>query len=82
MPFIWAMGVLLWVKEYSLTLPSEWPEYITGYIVLQVKHLTGFPQLIDKIFEAFSIYHILICLSSDPDTHFYLDEVHDTALTL
>jgi hypothetical protein len=32
--------------------------------------------------EAFSIYQIFICLSYEPDMHFYLDEVQDTLLTL
>lgn len=81
-PFTWAIGLLFWVSEYNLTLPSECPEYMTGYIVLQVRHFTGFPQDIERIFVAFYTYHIFSCLSSDPDIHFYLDDVQDTAFTL
>lgn len=76
------MGVFAWFNEYILTLPSEWPEYMTGYTLLHDTTLTALPHGIDSKFDAFSIYHIFICLSYEPDTHFYFDDDHDTLFTL
>ena len=44
-------------------------------------YLTGFPQGMERILEAFSIYHIFICLSYDPDIHFSLADDQETLLT-
>lgn len=61
--FIWAIGEVLWVREYKRILPSACPECITGYIVLQDTNFTGLLQEIDNKFDAFYIYHTFICLS-------------------
>lgn len=82
MSLMCAIGVLVWLSEYKRMLPSEWPECMTGYIVLQDTNLTGLLHGIDNKFEAFYISHTFICLSYEPDTHFYLAEVHETLLTL
>ena len=79
-PLIWEMGEVPWLMEYTLTLPSEWPEYTMGSTALQVTTFTLFPQLIEFMLDAFYTYHILICLSSEPLMHFSLVEDHVTPL--
>ena len=43
-PLTWLIGCVPCVSEYSLTLPSECPEYTIGYTVLQLTVLTALPH--------------------------------------
>lgn len=53
-----------------------------GYMLLHWVTLTGLPHEIDMELVPFSISHTLICLSYEPETHFYFEEDHETPFTL
>jgi hypothetical protein len=55
---------------------------MTGYTELAVTIFTDLPQLIDIRLQAFYIYQIFICLSSEPLMHFYFALDHVTELIL